>query len=65
MPSRPAPSPATPPPRRHGFWAVLCGIGRGINVVRLLIINAVFFFLLLIVLLLVVGGIAGSRASRT
>jgi signal peptide peptidase SppA len=65
MPSRPSPPPAAPPPRRHGFWAVLCGIGRGINVVRLLIINAVFFFLLLIVLLLVVGGIAGSRATRT
>ena len=65
MPPRSPSSPATPPPRRHGFWAVLCGIGRGINVVRLLIINAVFFFLLLIVLLLVVGGIAGSHASRT
>ena len=59
MPSRPS------PPRRHGFWAVLCGIGRGINVVRLLIVNAVFFFLLLVVLLLVAGGIAGSREART
>ena len=65
MPPRPPSSPATPPPRRNGFWAVLCGIGRGINVVRLVIINAVFFFLLLIVLLLIVGGMAGSRASRT
>ncbi|MEW9622691.1 signal peptide peptidase SppA [Rhodanobacter geophilus] len=65
MPSRHPPSPATPPPRRHGFWAVLCGIGRGINVVRLLIINAVFFFLLLVVLLLIAGGIAGSREART
>ncbi|HKR77808.1 MAG TPA: signal peptide peptidase SppA, partial [Rhodanobacter sp.] len=64
MPSRPSPSPATPPTRRRGFWAVLCGVGRGINVVRLIIINAVFFFLLLIVLLLVVGGIAGSRAAH-
>ena len=65
MPSRPSPPPAAPPPRRHGFWAVLCGIGRGINVVRLLIVNAVFFFLLLVVLLLVAGGIAGSREART
>ncbi len=64
MPPRPPSSPATPPPRRNGVWAVLCGIGRGINVVRLLIINAVFFFLLLIVLLLVVGGVAGSRAAH-
>ncbi|GAB3780198.1 signal peptide peptidase SppA [Dyella agri] len=44
---------------------MLCGIGRGINVVRLLIINAVFFFFLLIVLLFVVGVIAGSRDEHT
>lgn len=63
MPSRPSSSPMTPPPRRNGFWAVLCGIGRGINVVRLLIVNAVFFFLLFIVALAIVGGIAASRAK--
>ncbi|MBD8899418.1 signal peptide peptidase SppA [Rhodanobacter sp. DHG33] len=51
------------PPRRNGFWAVLCGIGRGINVVRLLIVNAVFFFLLFIVLLAIVGGIAASHTK--
>ncbi|MBN8923113.1 MAG: signal peptide peptidase SppA [Rhodanobacter sp.] len=63
MPSRPSPSPT--PPRRNGFWAVLCGIGRGINVVRLVILNAAFFFVLLIVLVLIAGGIAASHASRT
>lgn len=53
-----------PPPRRRGFWAGLCALGRGINAVRLIIINAVFFLLLAIVVLLVVGGIAGDRAAH-
>jgi protease-4 len=65
MPSRPSSSPTTTPPRRNGFWAVLCGIGRGINVVRLLIVNAVFFFFLFIVALLVIGGIAASHGTNT
>lgn len=51
-------------PRRHGFWAFLCTIGRGFNVVRLLLLNAVFFALLLLVLLVVVGGIAGNRMAQ-
>ena len=62
MPSHPPSSPM-PPPRRNGFWAVLCGIGRGINVVRLLVINVVFFFFLFVLALLVVGGIAASRTK--
>lgn len=51
----------TPPPplRRPGFWAFLCSVGRGINVIRLLIINVVFFGLLLI-LLLIVGAASGN-----
>ena len=53
------------PPRRHGFWAFLCTLGRGINLVRLLIINLVFFGLLFVLLLLLTAGVAGSRMQRT
>src|SRR3569623_2520648 len=58
---------STPPPLRrpNGFWAFLCVIGRGFNVVRLVILNLVFFVLLFFVLLLVVGGVAGSRMAHT
>jgi protease IV len=52
------------PPRRHGFWAFLCTLGRGINVVRLLIINLVFFAVLFVLLLLLTAGVAGSRMQR-
>ena len=52
------------PPRRHGFWAFLCMLGRGINVVRLLIINLVFFAVLFVLLLLLTAGVAGSRMQR-
>ena len=62
-PPLPPRSPSSLPPRRGGFWAGLCSFGRGINVLRLVIINAVFFFFLAIVLLLVVAGIAGKDAS--
>jgi protease-4 len=57
----------TPPPlpRRHGFLAFLRTFGRGINVVRLVIINVVFFTVLLLLLLLLSAGFAGGRASRT
>ncbi|OOG65561.1 signal peptide peptidase SppA [Rhodanobacter sp. B04] len=58
-------TPPLPPPRRHGFWAFLCTLGRGINVVRLLIINVVFFSLLGVLLLLLTAGVAGSRMERT
>jgi protease-4 len=58
---------STPPPLRrpNGFWAFLRVIGRGLNVVRLVILNLVFFFLLFIVLLLIVGGVAGNRIAHT
>ncbi|MDE2315664.1 MAG: signal peptide peptidase SppA [Xanthomonadaceae bacterium] len=59
MPSRPSPL----PPRRNGLWAALRGIGRGINVARLLIVNAVFFTLLFVVVLAIVGGMAVNRAK--
>ncbi|PWK85949.1 signal peptide peptidase SppA [Fulvimonas soli] len=57
-----------PPPlhrRPNGFWAFLRVLGRGINVLRLVIINLVFFGVLFLLLLLVAGGIAGSRLART
>jgi len=49
--------------RPNGFWAFLRVLGRGLNVVRLVIINAVFFALLFVVLLLVVGVMAGRHAG--
>ena len=58
----------TPPPpfrRRRGFGAFLATLGRGINVVRLVIINLVFFGVLFVLLLLVTAGIAGSRMQRS
>ena len=51
------------PPRRHGFPAFLRTFGRGINMVRLVIINLVFFGLLAVFLLLLVAGISGSQAD--
>ena len=58
---------STPPPLRrpNGFWAFLRVIGRGFNVVRLVILNLVFFFLLSIVLLVIVGGMAADRVAHT
>ena len=56
--------PPLPPPRRNGFWAFLCMLGRGINLVRLVILNLVFFSLLLVLLLLLTAGVAGSRMER-
>lgn len=58
----------TPPPplrRRPGFWGFLCSVGRGINVVRLLIINVVFFGLLLVVVLLIGAGSDADRMVRS
>ncbi|BBD81238.1 signal peptide peptidase SppA [Aerosticca soli] len=60
---------STPPPlpsrRPHGFRAFLRRLGRGLNLVRLVILNLVFFGLLALVALLVLGGIAGNRLART
>ncbi|HEV2540935.1 MAG TPA: signal peptide peptidase SppA [Frateuria sp.] len=58
---------STPPPLRrpNGFWAFLRVLGRGFNVVRLVVLNLVFFFLLSIVLLLIIGGVAANRVART
>ncbi|OOG43327.1 signal peptide peptidase SppA [Rhodanobacter sp. C05] len=54
-------TPPLPPPRRNGFWAFLCTFGRGINMVRLVILNLVFFGLLFVLLLLLTAGMAGSQ----
>ena len=58
----------TPPPplrRRRGFGAFLVALGRGINVIRLVIINLVFFGVLFVLLLVLTAGIAGSRMQRS
>jgi protease-4 len=53
------PPPLRQPRRPNGFWAFLRVIGRGINAVRLVILNVVFFAVLFLVLLLVLGVYAG------
>jgi protease-4 len=58
----------TPPPplrRRRGFGAFLAALGRGINVIRLVIINVVFFGVLFLLMLVLTAGIAGSRMQRS
>ncbi|MEP7185807.1 MAG: signal peptide peptidase SppA [Rhodanobacter sp.] len=56
----------SPPPfRPSGFWVFLRNIGRGINVIRLLIINVLFFGLLAILLLVVAAGSTGDRAVQS
>jgi protease-4 len=50
--------------RPNGFWAFLCVFGRGINVVRLVILNLVFFFVLFLLLLVLAVGLISSRADR-
>ena len=49
--------------RPNGFWAFLRVFGRGLNVLRLVIISTVFFGLLFIVLLAMVGLFAGRHAG--
>ncbi|QAU24889.1 signal peptide peptidase SppA [Dyella sp. M7H15-1] len=58
----------TPPPLRqsrqpNGFWAFLRVFGRGINVVRLVLINLVFFGFLCLFLLLIIGVGAAKYGS--
>ncbi|SFR92405.1 protease-4 [Dyella sp. OK004] len=48
----------------NGFWNFLCVFGRGINVVRLVIINLIFFAFLFVFLLIVLGFTLGSRSER-
>jgi protease-4 len=57
--------PPPPPPRRQGFWAFLCTFGRGLNLIRLVILNLVFFGLLFVLLLVVTAGVAGNRLEGT
>jgi len=56
-----------PPPRQsqNGSRSFLRSFGRGINMLRLVIINLVFFAVLFVLLLLIVGGMAGQRIGRT
>jgi protease IV len=58
----------TPPPLRqsqqpNGFWAFLRVFGRGINMVRLVLINLLFFGFLFIFLLLILGIGAARRTT--
>jgi protease IV len=48
------------PPRKNGFLVFL----RGINMVRLVILNLVFFTVLFFVTMLIVGAMSGNRAGR-
>ncbi|WP_114240661.1 signal peptide peptidase SppA [Dyella sp. C9] len=50
--------------RTTGFWAFLCTLGRGINVVRLVVLNLVFFFFFFIIVLLLLGGYLGNRGEH-
>ena len=49
------------PPRKNGFLTFL----RGINMVRLVILNLVFFTVLFFVTALIVGVMSGTRVGRT
>src|SRR5579859_7520152 len=51
-------------PRNTGFWAFLCVLGRGINIVRLTILNLIFFGFLFVFLLVLLVGFAGTRAEH-
>jgi protease-4 len=64
LPSRPLP---VPPPRRGGgFGRFLRGLGRGLNITRLIIINAIFFGILAIfVVVLMVSGRANKVEDKT
>ncbi len=59
-----SPPPLRQPRQPNGFWAFLRVFGRGINGVRLVIINVVFFGLLGLLLLLVLGLYAGRHAGQ-
>lgn len=52
-------------PRTTGFWAFLCVLGRGINIVRLTLLNLIFFAFLFLFLLVLIVGFAGTRAEHS
>jgi protease IV len=64
LPGRPQP---VPPPRRGGgFGRFLRGLGRGINITRLVIINVIFFGLLAVFLIaLMVSGHTSAVEDKT
>jgi protease-4 len=60
------PRPVPPPRRGGGFGRFMLGLGRGLNITRLVIINAVFFGLIAVFLLLLfLGGRANQVDDRT
>lgn len=64
LPGRPQPVP--PPRRRDGFGRFMRGLGRGINITRLVIINVIFFGILgVFLLLLFLGGRGNAVDERT
>ncbi len=58
------PPPLRQPRKPNGLGSLLRSCGRGLNLIRLVIVNLVFFALLFIVLLAMVGIYAGSRMAR-
>lgn len=58
------PPPLRQPRQPNGFGSLLRSCGRGLNLIRLTIVNLVFFALLFIVLLAMVGIYAGSHMAR-
>ena len=66
LPGRPSPVPPVPPPRRNGFGRFLRGLGRGLNITRLVILNVLFFGVLGIFFLLVfIGNHADKIDDKT
>jgi protease IV len=66
LPGRPSPVPSVPPPRRNGFGRFLRGLGRGLNITRLVILNVLFFGVLGVFFLLVfVGHRSEQIADKT
>jgi protease-4 len=58
-------TPPLPPRRPHGFWAFIRTFGRGINIVRLVIINLLFFSFLFVLVMAIIGIAASGSAGRT
>ncbi len=58
-------TPPLPPRRPRGFWAFIRTFGRGINIVRLVIINLLFFSFLFVLVVAIIGIAAGGSAGRT